>query len=371
MSTTNKRSTEAAETDAASAAQAGAQVVAKQAREEDELSYQLEGSVPFFQRFMQRAGSFWTLGVLVLIVVIFAVLTPSMLTKAAWISTADYGVEYLILAVAQTFVIITAGIDISVGAILGFSAMSGAAVMQNMMSGHNSATTIVVVGIAIMLATGLAVGLVNGLIISRWKLPPMIVTLGSMTAITGATDLLHHGTEITTLPNFVGNLGSDSLLHGWLPIPVLIALLLTLVCGIVLARTRFGLHTYAVGSNEVSARRAGIHVDRHLVYVYALAGLLCGVAGLLVTADFSSASPLAGYNDEMYAIAACVVGGASLWGGRGTMFGTLIGTAILSVLTTGLVLINVPSFWQQVAIGAIVVAAAGIDHIRLQTGDLK
>jgi ribose transport system permease protein len=371
MSTTKKPSEELTEGDAAKTAGAGAHRATEATAGSAELSYQLEGSVPFFQRFMSRVGSFWTLGVLVLIVLLFEVLTPSMLTKAAWISTADYGVEYLILAVAETFVIITAGIDISVGAILGFSAMAGSVVMQEMLSGHNSVTAVVLVGIAIMLVTGLAVGLVNGLIISRWKLPPMIVTLGSMTAITGATDVLHHGTEITTLPNFVSDLGTTTLFHGWLPLPVLIALALTLVCGIILARTRFGLHTYAVGSNEVAARRSGIHVDRHLVYVYGLAGLLCGVAGLLVTADFSSASPLAGYNDEMYAIAACVIGGASLWGGRGTMFGTLIGTAIMSVLTTGLVLINVQAFWQQVAIGAIVVAAAGFDHIRLQSGDEK
>ncbi len=331
------------------------------AREPDE-------SVPFFQRFMERVGPFWTLGVLILLIVVFGILAPSLYSKAAWLSTSNYAVEYLILAIGETFVIVTSGIDLSVGATLGFSGMLGAQVMEHMLGAHDSGAVVAILGIAVMLASGVAIGVLNGLLITRIKLPPFIVTLGTLTAITGATDLLNNATEITTLPNFVTNLGSDSILNGWLPLPVLISLIIAVLFGLILARTRFGLRTYAIGSNEIATRRAGVRVDRHLVYVYAIAGLLGAVAGLMVTANFSAASPVAGQNDELYAIAAVVIGGASIFGGRGTIFGTVIGTAILSILTTGLVLINLQTFWQQVAIGAVVIIAVAVDRVRTKAG---
>jgi ribose transport system permease protein len=328
-----------------------------------------QDAVPVFQRFMERIGALWTLGVLVLLIIIFGIAAPSLFSKDAWLSTSGYAVEYLILAVGQTFVIVTAGIDLSDGAVLGFSGMAGALLMEHMLgpAGGNG-VGVVIAGIAAMLAAGAAIGVLNGVLITRIKLPPFIVTLGTLTAITGATNLLNHGTEITTLPTFVVNLGTASIFGGWLPIPVLIAVVVAIVFGLILSRTRFGLRTYAIGSNETAARRAGIRVDRHLVMVYAISGLLAGVAGLLVTANFSSASPIAGANDELYAIAAVVIGGASIFGGRGTIFGTVIGTAILSVLTTGLVLINVAPFWQQVAIGVVVIAAVAIDRVRTKVG---
>jgi ribose transport system permease protein len=342
--------------------------VSDEAREAPPADAPPQDSIPAFQRFMERIGDLWTLGVLVLLIVIFGIAAPSLFTKAAWLSTSSYAVEYLILAVGQTFVIITAGIDLSDGAALGFSGMAGALVMEHLLNSHASNTLTVILGIATMLAAGLVVGLGNGLLITRLKLPPFIVTLGSLTAVTGFTNLLNHGTEITTLPPFITNLGTASILSGWLPVPVLIALAVAVIFGFILARTRFGLRTYAIGSNEVGARRAGIRVDRHLVMVYAISGLLAGLAGLLVTANFSSATPLAGNNDELYAIASVAIGGASIFGGRGTIFGTFIGTAILSVLTTGLVLTNVAPFWQQVAIGFVVIAAVAIDRVRTRAG---
>lgn len=325
-------------------------------------------AVPGFQRFMERIGPLWTLGVLAVLVAIFGILSPELFTKAAWLSTSGYAVEYLILAVGQTFVIITAGIDLADGATLGFSGMAGSLLMEHLLSSHISGGLTAVAGIAVMVGSGTAIGLLNGIIITRLKLPPFIVTLGTLTAITGATDLLDNGGEITNLPSFVANLGTDSVAGGWLPIPVLVALLIALIFGLILARTRFGVRTYAIGSNEVATRRAGIRVDNHLVIVYGISGFLAGIAGLMVTANFSSASSLAGANDELYAIAAVVIGGASIFGGRGTIFGTVIGTAILSVLTTGLVLANIAPFWQQVAIGGVVVGAVAIDRVRTRTG---
>jgi ribose transport system permease protein len=323
---------------------------------------------PPFQRFMESIGQFWTFGVLLVLILIFGIAAPTLFTKQAWLSTSEFAVEYLILAVGQTFVIITAGIDLSDGATLGFSGMAGALLMEHMMGNGTGGTATVVLGIAAMLAAGGAIGVLNGLLITRVKLPPFIVTLGTLTAITGGTDLLNNGTEITNIPSFVGSLGSASIFDGWLPIPVLVALGVAVVFGLILSRTRFGLRTYAIGSNEAGARRAGIRVDRHLVMVYAISGLLAGLAGLLVTANFDSASPNAGMNDELYAIASVVIGGASIFGGRGTIFGTVIGTSILAVLTTGLILTNVAPFWQQVAIGVVVVAAVAIDRVRTRVG---
>jgi ribose transport system permease protein len=302
------------------------------------------------------------------VILVFGIAAPTLFSKAAWLSTSNYAVEYLILAVGQTFVIITAGIDLSDGAALGFSGMAGALVMEHLVNANSSSAVTVILGILVMLAAGAAIGMLNGLLITRIKLPPFIVTLGTLTAITGATSLLNNGTEITTLPSWISSLGTASILSGWLPIPVLIALAVAVVFGLVLARTRFGMRTYAIGSNVIGARRAGIRVDRHLVMVYTISGFLAGLAGLLVTANFSSASPIAGTNDELYAIASVFIGGASIFGGRGTIFGTVIGCAILSVLTTGLVLTNVAPFWQEVAIGVVVIAAVAVDRVRINVG---
>ncbi len=334
----------------------------------DAPSGEMPDRVPWFQRFMERIGALWTLGVLVVIVIVFGAVAPDLYTKAAWLATSEYAVEYLILAIGQTFVIITAGIDLADGATLGFSSMAGSILMANMIGSHIGGGFAATAGILLMLATGAAIGIVNGVVITKMKLPPFIVTLGTLTAITGATDLLNNATEVTTLPGFVTRLGTESVLSGWLPVTVLIALVLAVLFGYLLARTRFGLRTYAIGSNEIAARRAGINVDRHLIKVYMISGLLAAAAGLLVTANFSAASPIAGANDELYAIASVVIGGASIFGGRGTMFGTVVGTSIIAVLTTGLVLANVQSFWQQVAIGAVVIGAVAVDRVRTKVG---
>ncbi len=327
-----------------------------------------DAPVSAFQQFMERIGAFWTFGVLILMVVIFGFVAPEIYTKAAWLATAGYGVEYLILAVGQTFVILTGGIDLADGATLGFSAMAGSLVMSNLLNHHSSGTEAMTLGIIVMLVMGTFIGFVNGVIITKMKIPPFIVTLGMLTAITGGTDLLNNGAEVTNLPGAMSTLGTVTIFSGWVPIPVLIALIVALVGGVVLIRTRFGMRTYSVGSNEIAARRSGINVDWHLIRIYMISGFLSGLAGLMVTANFTAATPIAGTNDELYAIASVIIGGASIFGGRGTMFGTVIGTAIIATLTTGLVLANVAPFWQQVAIGAIIVAAVAIDRVRVKVG---
>jgi ribose transport system permease protein len=321
-------------------------------------------------QFLDRHDQWWTVGVLVLVVVIFGILAPDFFTKAEWVATSEYAVEYLMLALGQTFVIATAGIDISDGAALGFSAMAAAVLMAALLNGHMGSLAVFVIGIVAGVAAGAAVGWVNGIAITKLKLTPFIVTLGMLGIATGATYILNGGSQVVTLPSQLATLGSSVLLGGWVPAIVLVAAVFTALMWLLLRRTRFGLRTYAIGSDELAARRAGINVDRHLVWVYVLSGALAGVAGLLVTARFTIATPVAGANDELDAIAAVVIGGASLFGGRGTILGTVVGTFIISILVTGLVLMNVQPFWQEVAVGAVLIAAVYLDQVRKKLRDL-
>jgi ribose transport system permease protein len=318
-----------------------------------------------FKQFLDKAGGYWTLGILVLIIIVMGLVAPTLFTKAAWLSTANYSVEFLILAVGQTYVIILAEIDISDGAVLGFSALTGSLVMSGLLDHHVGGSVTTLIGILIMLGVGTCIGVVNGILRVCLKISSFIVTIAMMLAIGfGAINLITSGASIDNLPNGVLDTGSDSLFDGWLPISVLVAIVIAVVFGLVLARTRFGLRVYMIGSNPLAARRAGIKVNRYVVACFGLSGLLAGVAGFLVTANLTIATPIAGQNDEFYAITAVVIGGASLFGGRGGIFGTFIGTAVLAVLTTGLVLANVQTYWQYVAIGAVLVAAVGIDQVR-------
>lgn len=315
-------------------------------------------------QFLDRHDQWWTVGVLVLIVLIFGALAPHFFSKAEWDATSEYAVEYLLLALGQTFVIATAGIDLSDGAVLGFSAMAASVLMASLLGAHTSTAVVFVVGIVVGVAAGAAVGLLNGVLITKLKLTPFIITLGTLGIATGATYLLNGGNQVVNLPPQLTYLGSTMLFGGWLPVIVLITAVFTALMWLLLRRTRFGMRTYAIGSNEVAARRAGISVDRHLIMVYVLSGALAGVAGLLVTARFTIATPVAGANDELDAIAAVVIGGASLFGGRGTILGTIVGTFVISILVTGLVLMNVQPFWQEVAVGVVLIAAVYLDQVR-------
>jgi ribose transport system permease protein len=174
-----------------------------------------------------------------------------------------------------------------------------------------------------------------------------------------APALINGGNEISNLPSQISTLGSAAIAN-WVYYTVVVAAVVCIVMGLVLHRTRFGLRTYAVGSNNLGARRAGINVDAHLVKVYVISGFLGGLAGMMVMANFSVATPIAGQNDELNAIAAVVIGGASLFGGRGHMLGTVVGTFIIALLVTGLVLIGVSGSWQEVATGIIIVAAVAV-----------
>jgi ribose transport system permease protein len=313
--------------------------------------------------FLSRHGEVWTLGILGVLVLIFGLASPDFFSRASWLATSQFAVEYLLLGLGETFVIITAGIDLSVGAILGFSGMVGAIVMRALIAHDAGPAAEVAVGVIAALATGTAIGVLNGVIITRLRLTPFVVTLGTLSMCTGGIYLLNNGENVGTIPDVIGTAGSLAL-GGWVPVTVLITAVFCILCAFLLSETRFGLRTYAVGSNAVGAARAGVDVRGHLVKVYMLAGFLSAVAGLMVMARFASASVQAGANDELDAITAVVIGGASLFGGRGTILGTVIGSFVITVMVTGLILIGVQPFWQQVAVGAILIFAVAVDQLR-------
>ena len=213
------------------------------------------------------------------------------------------------------------------------------------------------------LLVGAAFGALNGLLVTRAAVPPFVVTLGTLGIATGLGYLLNNGQEISNIPASVTTMGNTNL-GGWIPVPVAVTAVITIWYGLVLARTRFGAYTLSIGDSREAVVRAGINDRRHLFKVYLLAGLLAGVAGILVMARLGAGSPDSGATDNLNAIAAVVIGGASLFGGRGTVIGTVIGTGIIAVLLTGLVLVNVPPFWQEVLVGAVLILAVYIDQLR-------
>jgi ribose transport system permease protein len=303
----------------------------------------------------------WTGLVLVALIIGFAIWSPDFFGKLNWLNTSSTATEVLLLALGETFVIIAGGIDLSVGAVLGLSGMAGAWVMTDLMSGGTGTALTVAAGFAAALGIGLASGLLNGWLIARCHIPAFVVTLGTLGIATGLGDLIYNGQEISAIPAWVGTFGNTNLL-GWIPVPVLIAAVLCVVTGLALAKTRYGAYTYAIGDSREAAIRAGLPWQRHLVKIYAMSGLLAGIDGVLVMSRLGAASPTSGVTDNLNAIAAVVIGGASLFGGRGKMIGSIIGTLIISVLLTGLIIVNVPPYWQEVAVGVVLITAVYVDQ---------
>ncbi len=318
----------------------------------------------FLDQAKARARDFWIGGVLIVLILLFGLISPNFLTRPSWLNTSNTAVEVLLLAVGETFVICTGGIDLSVGAILGFSGMAGGWVMQTYFpNAVGAAPGVLAVGFLATIAVGALFGLVNGVLIAKMDIPPFVVTLGTLGIATGLGDLLNNGQEISNIPTSVAKIGNFNIFN-WIPMPVFIAALLTIVAAIILHRTRFGAHTLAIGDSKEAVIRAGINDRRHLIKVYVLSGVLAGVAAVLVISRIGAASPLSGSTDNLSAIAAVVIGGTSLFGGRGSIVGSVIGTAIIAVLLTGLIVINVPPFWQMVAVGAVLILAVYIDQLR-------
>jgi len=314
------------------------------------------------------SNTLWIFLALVAIIVVFSVLKPTAFLSSYDIKTIFINAAVaLILSVGMTFVIITAGIDLSVGSILVMSGVIAVKVMIAVAGGSsvsgNAGWGTIVVGIVAGLGVGLGLGALNGVMIALLRVPPLIVTLGTFGMALGLSDVLTGGVDIGGVPTkFSSAVGSGSV--GPIPAMVLIAAVVTVAAGLVLHTTRFGRYTYAIGSNDEAARRAGINVNLHLIKVYALSGLLSGLGGLLSLAYFTTTTISGHETDNLTAISAVVIGGTSLFGGVGAMFGTVIGVFIPVVLASGLVIVGLQSFWQEVMIGAILIAAVYFDQVR-------
>ncbi|WP_062210363.1 ABC transporter permease [Demequina oxidasica] len=296
------------------------------------------------------------------IVVIFSVLSPDAFLSVSNFRNIAISVSILaILGVGTTFIIVTGGIDLSMGSVLVFSGVVASMVMENVGTGQGWGVALL--GIIAALASGLAWGLLNGFLVAKAKVPPMIVTLGTFGAALGLSQVLTGGIDLRASPDvLVDTVGFGSLFG--VPSLVIIATTVVIIGIILLNHTRFGLRTSAVGSNAEACRRVGINVDRQLIKVYAFAGLLAGLAGVLNLSFFRSTT-IAGHSlTNLDVIAGVVIGGTSLFGGIGTVFGTLVGLFIPATLRNGFVILGVEPYWQQVVVGAFLVGAVYVDQTR-------
>jgi ribose transport system permease protein len=291
------------------------------------------------------------------LVAVFTIISPEFLSLSNWLNTSVYTTTTLLLALGETVVIITGGIDLSVGATLGVSSSLAALYLASAGPGDGS---VVVAGI-IAVATGVAMGLLNSFVISWLGVTPFITTLGTLGIGTGLTLLLTGGTDIT-IPSAIIPLGNGVWVT-WIPVPVAITAVLCVLTFYILRFTRFGLRTYAIGSSSQAAVRSGINVTKHLRGVYVMSGVLAGIAGLLTLARYDVGSPTAGQDAELGAIAAVVIGGGSLFGGEGGVGGTVIGAIFVSSLVTGLVLAGVNPNWQEISVGLLIIGAVAIQQL--------
>ena len=304
------------------------------------------------------------LAVFMAMVGLFTAMNSAFLSVSSIANVLQDWAPVMLLAIAETYVIITAGIDLSVGSTLGLSGVACALSMRSMHSADHGATETIVVGLGAALLVGMVVGLINGLLITKAKLAPFIATLATMGAGAGVTLVVTNGIQIAGGPLRVIQLGNTTYLQV-LTVPLIVVLAVLAISWVTLGLTRFGRYTYAIGSNAFAARGAGIAVDRHLMKVYILSGVLSGLAGAFVYFRLGSGSPTSGHGQELAAIAATVIGGTSLFGGSGRISGTLLGALMTTSVLNGLILIGVQPNWQEVVIGLLIAVAVGVQQLNV------
>lgn len=311
---------------------------------------------------VQEARAIWGLNVkklgplmgLLLLCFVLTFLSDNFFTLDNWLNILRQVSINALIAFGMTFVILTGGIDLSVGSVLALSS----AVAAGLMAHGTNGLFAMVIGIL----AGLAMGALNGVIITKGRVAPFIATLATMTVFRGATLVYTEGRPIT---GFSNELSFQMIGRGYflgIPVPVVLMIIAYAALYVVLKKTTFGRHTYAIGGNEEATRLSGIRVDRLKIWIYSLTGGLSALAGLILTSRLNSAQPTAGTAYELDAIAAVVLGGTSLSGGRGWIFGTLVGALIIGILNNGLNLLNVSSFYQQVIKGVVILLAVILDR---------
>jgi ribose transport system permease protein len=328
--------------------------------EEEAVVDTAEGQQSLIKR-ITSLQSVWILGVLVVIVAFFSVAAGGKFFSPSNFSLISQNIAvWAVLGVGMTFVIITSGIDLSIGSVLVFSSVVAAKVMQSI-GGNGWGTA--AIGILAALITGALWGLLNGFLVAKAKIPPLIVTLGTLSIALGLAQVITGGIDVRSVPEALTDFNTYIKILGIPSLPF-VALVVVIIGGIVLHKTRFGRYTYAIGSNEEAARRVGVHVSRHLIMVYALIGMLAGLGAVLALAQFGTTTIAGQSLTNLNVIAAVVIGGTSIFGGEGSIFGTVVGLFIPAVLQAGFVIIGVEPFWQGVAVGIVLIAAVYIDQSR-------
>ena len=299
---------------------------------------------------MRRRRDGTLVGLLALCAVLWA-LTPHFLTVSNLLNIAQQTSVNAIVAVGMTYVILSGGIDLSVGSIV---AVAGVVLGTLLQAGQP-----LPIAIGASMAAGIACGIANGVLVSWGRLPPFIVTLGMMSVARGVALVFTEGRPVSGFDAGFRWVATGSV--GFVPAPVVVMILVYAVAHVVLTQTTFGRYVYAIGGTEEAARLSGVTVRAHKAAVYGVSGLTSALAAVILTARLNSAQPIAGLMYELDAIAATVIGGTSLMGGRGSIAGTLVGALIMGVLRNGLNLLGVSSFLQQIVIGAVIIGAVLVD----------
>ena len=290
------------------------------------------------------------------LVIVVAILSPSFFTVANLLNVFRQTSINAVIAAGMTFVILTGGIDLSVGSILAFS---GAVAASCLASGQSMIVTVI-----LSLTIGAGVGLLNGIIISKGKLQPFIATLATMTVLRGATLVFTDGKPISVGVSegamAFGKIGGGTMFG--IPTPAIIMIVVFAICYYILHQTKIGRHTYALGGNEEATKLSGLNTDKIKIFVYTISGILSAIAGIIITARLFSAQPNAGSGYELDAIAAVVLGGTRLAGGKGKISGTIIGALIIGILSNALNLLNVSSYFQMIAKGVVILIAVLLDR---------
>ncbi len=303
---------------------------------------------------MQRLQKLLPFLTLVVLAVALTIATPNFLTQTNLASVARQTAVINIMALGMTLVIITAGIDLSIGSILALAGLLGATAMKN---GHS-----IPFAILVGLFVGLICGLLNGLGVSMLKINPFIVTLGTMGIFRGVALVISNGLPVHEVPAGFALLGGGNLLG--IPVVVYILLGCAVLMHFLLENTKLGRYAFAIGSNPAAAYYAGVPIKFHLTMVYVILGVLSGLAGMIEASRLMIGQPTAGVGYELEAIAAVVIGGGSLTGGEGSVLGTLIGAFVMGLLSNGSDLLGISPYWQQAIIGAVIIAAVGFDELR-------
>jgi ribose transport system permease protein len=303
---------------------------------------------------MQRVQRLLPFLTLILLFIALTIATPHFLTRNNLSSVARQTAVINIMALGMTLVIISGGIDLSVGSILAIAGLFGTMAIK--------AGQPILLGIAIGIGVGLACGLLNGLMITRLRISPFIITLGTLEAYRGLALVVSKGLPVHGIRDEFSFLGDANLLG--IPFSLWVLAACSIVMHLLLEHTKLGRYAFAIGSNFSAANYAGVPINFNLTAVYAIAGLLTGLAGMIEASRLMTGQPTAGQGYELQAIAAVVIGGGSLQGGEGSVAGTLIGAFIMGLLSNGSDLLGINPYWQQVIIGAVIIAAVGFDEFR-------